>query len=193
MAFVSSRPLLGKSLSAKLHHKTQRFCALFLIVFLSGVIGLALGFEYLGNYPPCSLCLIERIPYYGALPFLIAIVFLVQFFDRPSLVRISFLCVFTLMILNLILGLYHVGLEYGFWVELSQSCLPRTPQSITETTQLLNHLNDTPPLSCATPQKRVLFLSFAGWSAVVSLFCAVISLYAALGRSDFTPPKNPNL
>ena len=42
--------------------------ALFLAVAMAAVVGTALGFEHIGGFIPCKLCLEERIPYYTGVP-----------------------------------------------------------------------------------------------------------------------------
>ena len=41
---------------------------LFLLVAMAATVGTALGFQYIGGYIPCKLCLEERIPYYVGVP-----------------------------------------------------------------------------------------------------------------------------
>lgn len=87
----------------------------FLAFCLSATIGLALCFEYFGGYLPCDLCLIERFPYYGAIPFLLLAGFGAWFSRISAWIQLLFLCVFVLMCISLVLAIYHVGIEYGFW------------------------------------------------------------------------------
>jgi len=42
--------------------------ALFLAVAMAATVGSALGFQYLGGYIPCHLCLEQRTPYYVGVP-----------------------------------------------------------------------------------------------------------------------------
>ena len=42
--------------------------ALVLTLGLAATVGSALGFEHIGGYIPCALCLLERLPYYYAIP-----------------------------------------------------------------------------------------------------------------------------
>lgn len=39
-----------------------------LAVGMAAVIGSALGFQYIGGYIPCELCLLQRQPYYYGIP-----------------------------------------------------------------------------------------------------------------------------
>ncbi|AFR26766.1 disulfide bond formation protein B [Bartonella quintana] len=175
---LSSRSLLNRHFHCEPSRKEQSLWAFFLFFCLSATIGLLLGFEHIGGYLPCDLCLIERFLYYSAIPFLILAGFGAWFFRMSFWVQLLFLCVFVLMSISLVLGIYHAGIEYGFWLAPS-SCGSRAPRVITDVTQLFNRLNNIHPPSCSETSKRFLFLSFAGWNVVSSLFYMLTSLYIA--------------
>ncbi|WP_455477981.1 disulfide bond formation protein B [Bartonella sp. B10] len=179
MGFISCfRHSLNKHLYLEPSSKEQSLWAFFLAFCLSATIGLALSFEYIGGYLPCDLCLIERYPYYSAIPFLILAGLGAWFFNTSSWVRLLFLCVFVLMSISLVLAIYHVGVEYGFW-PAPPSCGASKRQLVTDINQLLDQLNNRFPPSCSEALGHFLSLSFAGWNAVASLFYMLISLYAA--------------
>ena len=46
----------------------HRNTALFLTFAMAAVVGAALGFEHIGHYIPCKLCLEQRVPYYVGVP-----------------------------------------------------------------------------------------------------------------------------
>ena len=46
----------------------QRNTAIFLTFAMAAVVGAALGFEHIGHYIPCKLCLEQRVPYYIGVP-----------------------------------------------------------------------------------------------------------------------------
>ncbi|WP_317993859.1 disulfide bond formation protein B [Bartonella gliris] len=173
-----SKPILNKHLYLEASRKEQSLWAFFLAFCLTATIGLALGFEHIGGYLPCDLCLIERFPYYGAIPFLILAGF-GAWFSRMSLwIQLLFLCVFVLMSISFVLAIYHAGIEYGFW-PAPLSCGSNAARMVTDVNQLLNRLNNIHPPSCSEASTRFLFLSFAGWNVVSSLFYMLASLYIA--------------
>ena len=43
-------------------------CATLFTLASAASVGSALGFEHIGGYIPCALCLLQRIPYYVSLP-----------------------------------------------------------------------------------------------------------------------------
>ncbi|WP_375615874.1 MULTISPECIES: disulfide bond formation protein B [unclassified Bartonella] len=186
---LSSHPLLHKHLHIEPSRKEQCFWAFFLTLCLSTTIGLALSFEYLGGYLPCDLCLIERFPYYGAIPFLLLAGFGAYFFRLSSWIQLLFLCVFILMSISLVLAVYHAGVEYGFW-EAPLSCGSNAMRKTSDVNQLLNQLNNIHPPSCSEASVRFLFLSFAGWNVVSSLFFSLISFYIA-SKGIFSVHKKP--
>ena len=50
---------------------TDRFqtnVAIFLALAMAATVGTALGFEHIGGYIPCKLCLGQRMPYYIGVP-----------------------------------------------------------------------------------------------------------------------------
>ena len=48
--------------------RAQVLGALFLAVAMAATVGTALGFEHIGGYIPCALCLMQRTPYYIGVP-----------------------------------------------------------------------------------------------------------------------------
>ncbi|WP_273760670.1 disulfide bond formation protein B [Bartonella sp. ML70XJBT.G] len=174
----SSRSIFHKHLHLEPSRKEQSLWAFSLAFCLTSTIGLALGFEYIGGYLPCDLCLIERFPYYSALPFLLLAGFGAWFFRISSWVQLSFFCVFVLMFISLVLAVYHAGIEYGFW-PAPPSCGLSAMRRTTDVSQLFNQLNTIHPPSCSEAPIRFLFLSFAGWNVVASLFYMLASFYIA--------------
>ncbi|WP_455481813.1 disulfide bond formation protein B [Bartonella sp. B35(2025)] len=178
ICILSSQHTLNKHLYIEPSSKEQSLWAFFLAFCLSTTLGLALGFEHIGGYLPCDLCIIERFPYYSAIPFLILAGLGAWFFHVSSWVRLLFLCVFVLMAISLVLAIYHVGIEYGFW-PAPPSCSLNKERLIIDANKLLNQLNNLYPPSCSGASGHFLFLSFAGWNAIASLFYTLISLYIA--------------
>ncbi|WP_019221190.1 disulfide bond formation protein B [Bartonella senegalensis] len=175
---LSFRHLLHQHLHGESNRKEQSLWAFFLVFFLSSIISLALGFEHLGGYLPCDLCLIERLPYYGSLPFLFLAGFGTWFFRTSFWVHLLFWCVFVLMTISFVLAVYHTGVEYGFW-PAPPSCGVNVIRRTTDVNQLFTQLNAIHPPSCSEASLHLLFLSFAGWNVVISLFSMLTSLYVA--------------
>ena len=74
-------------------------------------LGSAYFIEYILDYKPCNLCLIERLPYFFAIIIILLGLSLKRF---EKLIFISLGLIFTSAA---ILSLYHVGIEQGFFKE----------------------------------------------------------------------------
>ena len=49
----------------------QTNVALFLALAMAATVGTALGFQHIGGYIPCKLCLEQRMPYYIGVPLML--------------------------------------------------------------------------------------------------------------------------
>ena len=162
----------------------RRFVACIAVVVGAGtVLAGAYGFQYIGGYIPCELCLQQRIPYFVGIP-LAAFGVLINFRTGtgPDLLTKAVLyllaCVFAV---SALFGLYHAGVEWGFWPGPATCAAGAQEASIT-TDGLLTALETTTPPSCSDATFRALRLSFAGWNAVASAAFVAISLWGA--RAD---------
>lgn len=141
----------------------------------------AWGFQLIGGYVPCKLCLEQRIPYYVGLP--LAVVALVLMLARPThatgrkVVALLLLAVAAVFAYGAGLGVYQAGAEWGFWAG-PNDCGGGTaaPDSAAN---MLNALRSTRVVSCTEASWRMFGLSFAGWNAVASAGVALLALFAA--------------
>jgi len=155
--------------------------ALFLAMAMAMTVAAALGFEHIGGYIPCKLCLEQRWPYYVGAP-LMAIAALSGVLRWPlALTRGLLLLGGLLMVYSLYLGVKHSGVEWGFWAGPTD-CGAVAGGLDTGTDGILDALDAYVPPSCDSAALRVLGLSFAGWNAVVSLGLAAVAFWAARGR-----------
>lgn len=150
----------------------------------AAVILAALGFEHLGGYAPCPLCLMQRYAYYAAIPLLFIAMALVT--EMPRLAGFLFFAVALAFLANAGLGVYHAGVEWKFWPG-PDTCgtaqgLPASPAD------LLRGLAETRVIRCDEPAWTFAGLSMAGWNAVVALVISTLALKAAFlaatSRSD---------
>ena len=144
------------------------------------VVGSALGFEHIGGYIPCALCLLQRNPYYigvgvGVLAILSSI-----FKLPPVVTRVLIGVIALLMIVSIGLGTYHAGVEWKFW-EGPSSCTIGATGGDTPV-NVLDALNSTKAPSCTEATLRVLGLSFAGWNVLTSAALAAIALWATFRK-----------
>lgn len=145
-------------------------------------VGTALGFQHIGGYTPCALCLLERDPYYYAIPVgILAIV--ASLFRLPVwLSRSALVIVGVAMLIGVGLGVYHSGVEWGFWPGPT-TCSTGAPSITTNAGNLLNDLNAIKAPSCNEAALRVLGLSFAGWNVVASVVLAGIAFFGATRKT----------
>lgn len=153
--------------------------ALLLTAGMSVVILSALGFQYIGGYIPCALCLLQRWPYYigvpvGALAVLSSLIGM-----PPALTRALLWVAAIIMLVSAGMGVYHAGVEWRFW-EGPATCATAVDAIAKSTGDLLNDLTAQHGPSCTDATLRVLGLSFAGWNVITSLVLAAIALRGAM-------------
>ncbi len=133
----------------------------------------ALAYEHIGGYAPCALCLIERYAYYAGIPLAAGAFFLGR--SKPSGLAVLLLALCGLgFLINSGIGVYHSGIEWKWWPgPASCSAGALAPLS----GSLLDALNNAHAVACDSAPWRLLGLSFAGWSALISLDLAILSFY----------------
>ncbi|WP_181418372.1 disulfide bond formation protein B [Phyllobacterium leguminum] len=163
--------------------RTQTVAAIFLGLAMAATVGGALGFQHLGGFMPCKLCLEERTPYYIGAP-LMLIAALAGGLKWPGwLVRGLLLAGALLMTYGLALAVFHAGVEWKFWAGPTD-CSAASMSITTNAGNLLGDINSIRPPACDTAAGRFLGLSFAGWNAVASLILLSVGFYGAFTRSD---------
>jgi disulfide bond formation protein DsbB len=151
--------------------------AFFLAIAMLVVVGSALAFQYIGGYIPCKLCYEQRLPYYFGAP-LMLVAFVSSLNHRSTLLVRGLLVVGgLLMAYGLYLGIYHSGVEWGWWPGPTDCGMVVAPNSSAGT--LLDDINKVVPPSCDKAALRILGLSLAGWNALASLILAAVALYGA--------------
>jgi disulfide bond formation protein DsbB len=140
---------------------------------------IALGFEHIGGYASCPLCLMQRYAYYAAIPALFGALVL-HAGGHNVAAGILFLLVGLAFLANAVLGVYHAGAEWQFWPG-PDSCAGG--QGITTSAgTLLSDLQNVRVVRCDEASWRFLGLSFAGWNVVTSITIMALSLRAAFAE-----------
>ncbi len=147
--------------------------ALFLAIF---TILTALGFQYIGGYVPCMLCLMERYAYYAGIPALFAALVLTAG-GYGRLAAFLFFLVALGFLANTGLGIYHAGAEWKFWP--GPTTCGGGESLTTSAGNLLNDIQHTKVIKCDEASLRFLGISFAGWNVVASVLLMAISFAAA--------------
>jgi len=145
-------------------------------VLASATILAALGFEHIGGYLPCPLCLEERYAYYAGVPVLfLALVLLSAGLHRSA--ALLFLLASLAFLANAGLGTYHAGVEWGLWS--GPDACSGAQEITTSAGGLLDALSTTSVIRCDEAAWRFAGISLAGWNVVVSLLVFAMSLRAA--------------
>lgn len=145
-----------------------RYAGLAALLLIAG----ALGFQYIGHYKPCELCMWQRYPHIAAAivgiggSFLVAQQLLPDHWGRPL----------ALLTLGLVatsgaIGVYHAGVEWQFWPGPS-SC---TGSSFHYAGGPLD-LNE-PVVMCDRAAWRLFHISMAGYNAIISFAIVAAGLY----------------
>ncbi|WP_029617365.1 disulfide bond formation protein B [Pseudorhizobium marinum] len=158
--------------------RTYAAYAAALTLGMVATVGGALGFQHIGGYIPCALCLLQRDPYYYGIPVGIAAVLAASFRLPAWTVRSLLVVVGILMLVGAGMGVYHSGVEWGFW-EGPATCATSVTGTATNAGSLLDDLNAFHGPSCTEASLRVLGLSFAGWNVIASLILAAIAFLGA--------------
>jgi disulfide bond formation protein DsbB len=150
--------------------------ALWLVIASVATVGAALVLQYVYGYVPCKLCLTERLPYYAAVPLGV-----VALFGPPWLARLTLGLAALGLLYGAGIGVYHAGAEWGFWPGPTD-CGGGAGANPAAVGDFMHALQATHVVDCSTAALRVLGVSLAGWSALVSFALASLAGTAALRR-----------
>jgi disulfide bond formation protein DsbB len=138
----------------------------------------ALYFEYVEGLRPCPLCLEQRIAYYMSIP-LAVLVAVAAGVGAPRAALWAGLGVIALaMLVNAGLGVYHSGIEWGWWVG-PQDCSGPV-DGFGPASNLITRLESINVVRCDEAPWRFLGLSLAGYNALISFALALIALWGIL-------------
>ena len=154
---------------------SPRQAALAILLAAVATIGGALVFEYGFGLTPCKLCLIQRNPYYIAMPLALAAAFAPARWARIGLALLA-----AIFLVSAGLGAYHAGVEWGWWAGPSD-CAGGPGAAPGAVGDFLNQLQSTRVVSCTEAAWRFLGLSLAGWNVLISLGLAAVALAAVPG------------
>ncbi|MDX3927639.1 MAG: disulfide bond formation protein B [Shinella sp.] len=144
-------------------------------------VGTALGFQHIGGYIPCALCLLQRDPYYFGIPVAVLAAISALFGMPVWLTRALLAVAGIMMLVGAGMGVYHAGVEWGFWQ--GPATCATSAQGVTQNAgDLLSDLNAVHGPSCTDASFRFLGLSFAGWNVIASLILAAIAFSGVRSR-----------
>lgn len=156
--------------------RSLRGAAFAVAIAAAATITGALIFQAIG-YAPCKLCLEQRYAYYAAIPLAALAAFVAT--AQPKLARLLLLIVGLLLLANAIFGVYHAGVEWGWWLGPTD-CSPVGGAGVTgQAGSLLQQMQTARVANCSEAALRIFGLSLAGWSAIICAALSAIALRAA--------------
>jgi disulfide bond formation protein DsbB len=157
-----------------------------LVLGLATILG-AWGFQLIGGYVPCKLCLEQRVPYYVGLPMALAALLAALAGAKPTVVRLLLIVAGLTFAMGIYLGTYQAGAEWKLWA--GPTDCGATGSGTQSTADLLNQLKNIHVVSCTEASWRFLFLSFAGWNAVASVVLVAIAIWGAFRPLPLEPVR----
>ncbi|MGO4524639.1 disulfide bond formation protein B [Microvirga sp. 2MCAF35] len=152
---------------------TMRQAVLAVALGAAATVGGALVFEHVFGYVPCKLCLMQRNPYYIAIPMGLVAALLPPRYARAGLWLLA-----LIFVVSAGLGAYHAGVEWGFFVGPSD-CGGGSGAAAGNVGDFMSQLQNTRVVSCTQAAWRFLGLSLAGWNVLISLGLAAFAAITA--------------
>lgn len=149
-----------------------------ILLFVAASLALIFAYisQYFFNYQPCILCLYQRVPFF-------AIIGLSAFgLITKKLPRIILLSCLILLIINLGIAIYHVGVEQKFFVGPT-TCSSPNLNDFDDLESLQKAISKTKAIRCDEPQFIFLNLSMAAWNVI---YCGFLALYLLLNLQSRT-------
>ena len=142
------------------------------VIGIATILG-AYYFQFVLGYPPCPLCLDQRMAFYVSVP-LAALLWLgAGHGAAPKVLLLGFLAITGLMLWNTGLSAFHAGVEWKFWPGPTDCSGPLN--KLGSVGGLLNKLQDIRIVRCDEAAWRLFGVSLAGYDVLVSLFLAVVA------------------
>lgn len=155
----------------------ERLLPAFLLAASAATLGTALLFQYVGGYPPCSLCHYQRWPYIAVIGLSAAALL---FATRRPLSTAFGLLAGAVLLAGCGVALYHVGVEQGVF-EGPNSCTSNLGAATT-LDELRERLLAAPMVRCDEVAWSVLGVSMAGWNAALAFVLGGVAFGVSLRR-----------
>jgi len=138
------------------------------IIFLISLISIISAYfiEHILEHQPCSLCLIERIPY-G-----LSIILIISNYVFRKNEKFIILLLILIFAFSFIISFYHFGIEQGFFEE-SAVCGIKNASDIISKEELLKQLQ-VKTVSCKDVTFRIFGFSLTTFNIIVSLFLLIL-------------------
>ena len=147
----------------------------FQLIFLISLFALISAYfiEYVLGHQPCNLCLIERIPYMGAL-IIIIINFKLNYLEKYFILLLLFI-----FLAGTLISLYHLGIEQGFITE-SLVCDLKNSSKILSKEEILQQLQQKMVI-CKDVTFKIFGFSLTILNILISLLITIVLTKIYLG------------
>ncbi|MFT0891248.1 disulfide bond formation protein B [Pseudochelatococcus sp. G4_1912] len=153
--------------------------AIVVLVISTLAIAGAFYFQFVMHLPPCPLCLIQRWPFYAAIPVSVVAAYCARPASASAAVARVLLGMLALgFLVGAGVAAFHAGVEWKFWSGL-ESC-SGTLSIVNDADAFLQRLQTVQVTRCDEAAWRLGGLSLAGWNVLVSLALAGIAAVGAL-------------
>ncbi|SEI59181.1 Disulfide bond formation protein DsbB [Sphingobium sp. AP50] len=145
--------------------KARALALLAPIAMLAG----AYAFQYIGGLHPCEMCWWQRYAHFAAIPLA-----LIAYAARDRACISGLFAGFAGIAVGLsgLIGLFHAGVEYGWWEGLT-SC---STSASGNAAQLLDQIWATPLIRCDVAPWHLFGISMAGYNGLLSSAVALAIL-----------------
>ena len=137
-------------------------------------------FEIVLKYPPCPLCLEERIPYHIVIPLSLLMVIAALVRAPRKLLSVGFVVIIIAALCGAVLSTYHAGVEWHWWPGPTDCSGPLT--DLNKGGSLVNQLQSINVVRCDEAAWRLFGISLAGYNVLISLAIAAFAAFGLLGR-----------
>ena len=140
----------------------------FIFTFVISLFALISAYfiEYILGYQPCNLCLIERIPYMGAL------IIIIINYKFNHLEKYLILLLVFIFLASTLISLYHLGIEQGFIAE-SLVCDLKNSSKILSKEEILQQLQQK-IASCKDVTFKIFGFSLTTLNIIISLLITIV-------------------
>ena len=142
----------------------KNFLILTFLISLFALIS-AYFIEYVLGHQPCNLCLIERIPYMGAL------IIIIINYKFNHLEKYLILLLVFIFLTSTLISLYHLGIEQGFITE-SLVCDLENSSKILSKEEILQQLQQK-TVSCKEVTFKIFGFSLTTLNIIISLLITI--------------------
>jgi disulfide bond formation protein DsbB len=150
------------------------------VIALATLLG-AWYFQFVLGYPPCPLCLQQRIPYYMVIPLSLIVAIAARAGAPRRLISAGLVVILVAVLCGAALGVYHAGVEWHFWPGPTDCSGPLG--DLNGGGSLLNQLqNPIHIVRCDQAAWRLLGISLAGYNVLILLAMAAVAGYGLMAR-----------